>query len=174
MRHICFNHVPSALPGLRILLTGAALLLVCLLLAGRYWQTLRDNAALTQQVAAHQQALQPTRPRAADKADALLTTAETAAIAQAQARIQTPWLPLFNSLEAMQSPQVYWMLLAPDVKRQHIRMTVLTEKRASGWQFLARLKQQPVLRDVKLNSNETSEAAGLRLSAFDLEATWVF
>lgn len=174
MRRVVFNHAAGNMPAMRVVLTGTALLLLCLLLAGLDWQLLRAHARLQQQLAARQQALQPVNTTAASTPDAPLLAAEHTAIAQAQARIHTPWLPLFNSLESVQPARVYWVLLAPDVKRQHIRMTVLAEKRAIGWQFLERLKQQAVLRDVKLNANETAEVAGLRLSAFDLEATWVF
>ncbi|MDP8566904.1 hypothetical protein [Methylophilus aquaticus] len=159
---------------MRLALMGAVSLLLCLLLTAFYWQLLHDHARLQQQMTARQQALQPAKTTALSTRDAPLLAAEHTAIAQAQSRIHTPWLPLFNSLESVQPAKVYWVLLAPDVKRQHIRMTVLAEKRAIGWQFLERLKQQAVLRDVKLNSNETAEVAGLRLSAFDLEATWVF
>lgn len=173
MRRVTFNHAAGHMPAMRPALIGSALLLLCLLLSGVYWQLLHDRAHLQQQLVVRQQAQHPAKTRATTTAPPLLA-AEHTAIVQAQSRIHTPWLPLFNSLESVQPTRVYWVLLAPDVKRQHIRMTVLAEKRAIGWQFLERLKQQAVLRDVKLNANETAEVAGMRLSAFDLEATWVF
>jgi hypothetical protein len=72
----------------------------------------------------------------------------------------------------VQQPQLYWMQLAPDAKRKHIRMTVLAPHRKQGWALVERLKQQSGLADVKLNTSEATDVNGVMMTTLQLEAGW--
>lgn len=173
MRPVHFNHARGARPGMATSLLGIGLLMLLLLLVSVYVHINTGNHQLRQHMAARRLALQPVLPGRAMR-ETPQQQAEAKAVALALVHIQTPWLPLLASLEAAQTAPVYWTSLAPDAKRQRIRMTVLTGQRGDGWTFLKRLKQQSTLRDVKLNANTATEVSGIRLSVFDLEAAWVF
>ncbi len=173
MQRLVFNHVDSRVPGPATLLLGLVLLLALAILGSVYYRLAADNAVLLQNLQARQAAIAPaaeiraTPARASDKAS-------TAEIADAQSHIRTPWLPLLSTLEQAQQPQLYWMQLAPDAKRKHIRFTVLASHRQQGWALVERLKRQSGLSDVKLNASETTDVNGLPMTTLHLEAAWKF
>jgi hypothetical protein len=171
MRRLTLNHAQGQVPGPGTLLVGLLLLLVAGVLLAVYSQLAADNAALQQQLQARQAMIAPAGA-APDKVALASKLASSAELAQAQAQIQTPWLPLLNSLEKVQQPQLYWMQLAPDAKRKHIRMTVLAPHRQQGWALVERLKQQPGLADVKLNTSESTDVNGVMMTTLQLEAGW--
>lgn len=171
MRRLAFNHAQGQAPGPGTLLAGLLLLLVAGVLLAFYNQLAADNAALQQQLQARQAVISPAGALRGKPASASMQ-ASSAEFAQAQAQIQTPWLPLLNTLEKVQQPQLYWMQLAPDAKRKHIRMTVLAPHRKEGWALVERLKQQPGLADVKLNTSESTDVNGVIMTTLQLEAGW--
>lgn len=173
MRRLSLNHARGQVPGPGTLVSGLVLLLISGVLIAVYGQLAEGNAALQKQLEAHQAAVSPvvnkqTNPSLASN------QAVTAEIAEAQAHIQTPWIPLLNTLEKVQQPQLYWMQLAPDAKRKHIRMTVLAPHRQQGWALVARLKRQSGLADVKLNASESTDVNGLIMTTLQLEAGWLY
>jgi hypothetical protein len=173
MRRMSFNHAPGKAPGPTPLLLGLGLLLVSGMLAGVYLQLVNKNAVLQQQLQARQAAISPVKNPQTNLSSAS-QQAITAEIAEAQAHIQTPWIPLLNTLEKVQQPQLYWMQLAPDAKRKHIRMTVLAPHRKQGWALVERLKQQSALADVKLNASESTDVNGSMMTTLHLEAGWLY
>jgi hypothetical protein len=170
MRRLSLNYARGQVPGPGTLLAGLVLLLVACVLLAAYSRLAAENAALQQQLQARQ-AVISTAGKPAGK-PSTLSQASSAEIAQAQAHIQTPWLPLLNTLEKVQQPQLYWMQLAPDAKRKHIRMTVLAPHRKQGWALVERLKQQSGLADVKLNTSEATDVNGVMMTTLQLEAGW--
>lgn len=171
MQALRFNYAQGRLPGPVTLLVGAVLVIVLGLLAAAYHRLVLENAALQQQWQARQSALSA---RQAVKSLAVVDPALTAEVTEAQSHIQTPWLPLLRDLENAQQAQLYWLQLAPDAKRKHLRMTVLAHQRQQGWALVEHLKKQPGLADVKLNASEATEVNGLRMTTLHLEAAWKY
>lgn len=171
MRRLVFNHARGQAPGPGTLLLGLGLLLICGILLGVYSQLADENAGLQRQLEARQAAVSPIKNTPQSLASNQAFTAE---IAEAQSHIQTPWIPLLNTLEKVQQPQLYWMQLVPDAKRKHIRMTVLALHRQQGWALVERLKRQSGLAEVKLNASESTDVNGLMMTTMHLEAGWQF
>ncbi len=168
MQALQFNYAQGRLPGPVPLLLGVMLAVVLALLAATYHRFALENAALQQQWQARQSTLAARQTVKKQVVDPALA----AEMAEAQLHIQTPWLPLLRDLEQAQQSQLYWLQLAPDAKRKHLRMTVLAHQRQQGWALVERLKKQPGLADVKLNASEATEVNGLRMTTLHLEATW--
>jgi hypothetical protein len=171
MRRLSLNHARGQVPGPGTLLAGLLLLLVAGVLLAAYSQLTAENTALQKQLQARQAIISPAGETSLINKQSS-KQASSAEIAQAQAHIQTPWLPLLNTLEKVQQPQLYWMQLAPDAKRKHIRMTVLAPHRKQGWALVERLKQQSGLADVKLNTSEATDVNGVMMTTLQLEAGW--
>ncbi|MGQ2964931.1 hypothetical protein [Methylophilus sp.] len=171
MRRLSLNHARGQAPGPGTLAAGLLLLLVAGVLAGVYSQLAGENAALQKQLQARQAIISPAG-ETISKPDLASRQASSAEIAEARSHIQTPWIPLLNTLEKVQQPQLYWMQLAPDAKRKHIRMTVLAPHRQQGWALVERLKQQSGLADVKLNASEATDVNGVMMTTLQLEAGW--
>jgi hypothetical protein len=175
MRRLSLNHARGQVPGPGTLLAGLLLLLVAGVLLAAYSQLAAENAALQKQLQARQAVIASADAavgKSAGKSALVSSQTSSAEIAQAQAHIQTPWIPLLNTLEKVQQPQLYWMQLAPDAKRKHIRMTVLAPHRKQGWALVERLKQQSGLADVKLNTSEATDVNGVMMTTLQLEAGW--
>ncbi|KQT36282.1 hypothetical protein [Methylophilus sp. Leaf414] len=173
MRRLVLNHAHGKAPGPGPLLLGVALLVLSGLLLAFYIRLADENAALKLALAARQAVTSPVAKTIT--AQSLATHQALAAeLAEAQLKIQTPWIPLLNTLEKVQQPQLYWMQLAPDAKRKHIRMTVLAPHRQQGWALVERLKRQAGLADVKLNASESTDVNGLIMTTLHLEAGWQF
>lgn len=170
MQALQFNYAQGRLPGPVPLLLGVMLAVVLALLAATYHRFALENAALQQQWQARQSTLAARQTVKKQVVDPALA----AEMAEAQLHIQTPWLPLLRDLEQAQQAQLYWLQLAPDAKRKHLRMTVLAHQRQQGWALVERLKKQPGLADVKINASEASEVNGLRMTTLHLEATWKY
>lgn len=170
MQALQFNYAQGRLPGPVPLFLGVILAVVLALLAATYHRFALENAALQQQWQARQSTLAARQTVKKQVVDPALA----AEMAEAQLHIQTPWLPLLRDLEQAQQSQLYWLQLAPDAKRKHLRMTVLAHQRQQGWALVERLKKQPGLADVKLNASEASEVNGLRMTTLHLEATWKY
>ncbi|AKR42663.1 hypothetical protein [Methylophilus sp. TWE2] len=170
MQALQFNYAQGRLPGPVPLLLGVMLAVVLALLAATYHRFALENAALQQQWQARQSTLAARQMVKKQVVDPALA----AEMAEAQLHIQTPWLPLLRDLEQAQQSELYWLQLAPDAKRKHLRMTVLAHQRQQGWALVERLKKQPGLADVKLNASEASEVNGLRMTTLHLEATWKY
>lgn len=171
MQRLAFNHARGQAPRPTTLLLGLGLLLMSGVLIGVYRQLADENTALQRQLEARQAAVSPIKNTPQSLASNQAVRAE---IAEAQSHIQTPWIPLLNTLEKVQQPQLYWMQLAPDAKRKHIRMTVLATHRQQGWALVARLKRQSGLADVKLNTSESTDVNGLMMTTLHLEAGWQY
>ena len=169
MQHLRFNYARGRLPGPVTMLLGAVLLVCLALLANAYHRFALENAALQQQWQTRQSALAAEQTV---KKQVAVDPALAAEIVAAQSHIQTPWLPLLRDLENAQQAQLYWLQLAPDAKRKHLRMTVLAHQRQQGWALVERLKKQPGLADVKLNASEATEVNGLGMTTLHLEAAW--
>jgi hypothetical protein len=171
MRRLNFNYAQGNVPAPANLCLGLGLCLGLTVLVGGYRHLMTENTMLQQQLEAKQLAAAPTRPL---KTTAEISPALAAEVNEVQAHIHTPWLPLLQALEQAHQPNLYWMQLAPDVKRKHIRMTVLASNRQQGWALVDRLKQQSGLSDVKLKASESSEVNGQLMTTLHVEAGWKF
>jgi hypothetical protein len=172
MQALRLNYAHGQMPGPVALLLGVTLVGFVAVLAAAYHRLTLENATLQQQLQTRQSAL--TARQQAVKSQVVVDPALAAELAAAQSHIQTPWLPLLRDVEHAQQAQLYWLQLAPDAKRKHLRMTVLAHQREQGWALVERLKKQPGLADVKLNASEATEVNGLRMTTLHLEATWKY
>lgn len=173
MQVLMLNHARGRLPAPAVCAWGVALLLCAVGLLVAYRQLDAGNMALQQQLHKRQASLQQDVPRQAANGVAA-NQAVASEVADARAHIQTPWLPLLSALEQVHQPDLYWMQLAPDAGRKHLRMTVLTYQRQQGWALAERLKKQAALTDVKLNASESTDVNGLPMTTVHLEAGWKF
>lgn len=172
MRSPAFNYAQGRVPGPIQITLAVIFLLGAGLLLALYLHLAAGNAVLQTQLNARQAlstpaATQRAKPNPMDQALA-------AEMADAQLQLQTPWLPLLHALEQAHQPSLYWMQLAPDAKRKHLRMVVLAHQRKQGWALVDRLKKQSGLSDVKLNASESTDVNGLAMTTFQLEAGWTF
>lgn len=172
MRSTVFNYAQGRVPD-PIQVSLAVLLLLCAAsLLALYLHLAAGNALLQQRWQARQALSVPAASQRA--APTAMDQALAAEMADAQAQLQTPWLPLLHTLEQAHQPSLYWMQLAPDAKRKHLRMVVLAHQRKQGWALVERLKKQSGLSDVKLNASESTDVNGLAMTTFQLEAGWTF
>lgn len=175
MARVVFNFAPGKAPAPGVWLWGGILLLGSLLLAGQYYRLRTGNALLQQQLDSRQTVSATANARQAVSANSLtVDQGLVAEIDHAQSQIQTPWLPLLQGIEQAYLPSLYWMQLAPDAKRKQIRMVVLAHQRQQGWALAERLKQQPLLANVRLKASESTDVNGLGMATIHLEAAWKF
>lgn len=172
MRSPVFNYAQGRVPGPIQITLAVIFLLGAGLLLTLYLHLAAGNAVLQTQLNARQALSNPAatphvKPNPMDQALA-------AEMADAQLQLQTPWLPLLHALEQANQPSLYWMQLAPDAKRKHLRMVVLAHQRKQGWALVDRLKKQSGLSNVKLNASESTDVNGLAMTSFQLEAGWTF
>lgn len=172
MQSPVFNYAQGRVPGpMQVSLAVVCVLAASLLLA-LYLHLAAGNTVLQTQLNARQALATPAATQRAKPN--LMDQALAAEMADAQLQLQTPWLPLLHALEQAHQPSLYWMQLAPDAKRKHLRMVVLAPKRQQGWALVDRLKKQSSLSDVKLNTSESTDVNGLAMTTFQLEAGWRF
>lgn len=173
MRRLVINHAQGRMPAPGTIILGLGLLLTLIVLAGLYHQLATENASLQNRLEAKRLLATPQVSHPA-KNIAAVSPALTAEISEAQSHIHTPWVSLLHDLEQVHQSNLYWMQLAPDVKRKHIRMTVLAQHRQQGWALVERLKHQSGLTDVKLKSSEATDVNGVPMMTFHLEAGWKY
>jgi len=178
MRSPVFNYAQGRVPGpMQVSLALVCVFAASLLLA-LYLHLAAGNAVLQTQLNARQALAAPAATQRAKPNPSAqpnqIDQALAAEMADAQLQLQTPWLPLLHALEQAHQPSLYWMQLAPDAKRKHLRMVVLAPKRQQGWALVDRLKKQSGLSDVKLNASESTDVNGLAMTTFQLEAGWTF
>lgn len=174
MRSPVFNYAQGRVPGPMQVSLAVVFLLAASLLLVRYLHLAAGNAVLQKQWHARQALAVPAATQRAKANPNPMDQALAAEIADAQLQLQTPWLPLLHALEQAHQPSLYWMQLAPDAKRKHLRIVLLAHKRQQGWALVDRLKKQSGLSDVKLNASESTDVNGLAMTTFQLEAGWTF
>ncbi|OEO23936.1 hypothetical protein AX279_19025 [Pseudomonas sp. J237] len=89
------------------------------------------------------------------------------------AEMNLPWNALFNSLESMPRDDIALLSIAPDARKQQLRLTAEARNLEAMLAFHRSLENTQQLRDVSLLSHETLTQMPERPVRFSLSATWL-
>lgn len=133
----------------------------------------------SERVAAQEAALRDVErslPRTASRAlTAQETRARKASLAAAQRiedKLNLPWGALFSTLESLADDDVALLSLAPDPRKQQLRLSAEARTLEAMLAFHRRLEGSDELGDVALVNHEIVENAPERPVRFDLTARW--
>jgi Tfp pilus assembly protein PilN len=105
------------------------------------------------------------------KADAEIND-ETIAANAAIKEIVLPWSALFKSLESVDSADVKLFVLEPNAKQRTLHITAIALDSDSMMRYVDELTQQSILKEVVLQSQETTDISGQKAIRFVIEAAW--
>lgn len=88
------------------------------------------------------------------------------------AEMNLPWNALFNSLESMPRDDIALLSIAPDARKQQLRLTAEARNLEAMLAFHRNLESTLQLRDISLLSHETLAQVPERPVRFSLSATW--
>lgn len=165
-----FRRPPASPAGWGLLALGA--LLLAGVLAGHFLAaraTARAEASI-----AHSERIMP-GVSAAPLASAP-DRAQRAALAEMQRlseRLRLPWDQLFARLEGIEHDDVALLALAPDARKQQLRITAEARDLAAMLAFHRYLESSGELRDVALIDHEIVDEQPERPVRFNLTATWM-
>ena len=86
--------------------------------------------------------------------------------------IVLPWPALFKSLEAVDSADVKLLALEPNAKQRTLHITAVALDTGSMMRYVRELTQQRVLKEVVLQSQETTDISGQTVIRFVVGAAW--
>lgn len=89
------------------------------------------------------------------------------------AEMNLPWNALFNSLESMPRDDIALLSIAPDARKQQLRLTAEARNLEAMLAFHRNLESTLQLRDISLLSHETLAQVPERPVRFSLSATWL-
>ncbi|MFI8479515.1 PilN domain-containing protein [Pseudomonas sp. NPDC078700] len=89
------------------------------------------------------------------------------------AEMNLPWNALFNSLESIPRDDIALLSIAPDARKQQLRLTAEARNLEAMLAFHRNLESTLQLRDISLLSHETLEQVPERPVRFSLSATWL-
>lgn len=102
--------------------------------------------------------------------------AQRAALAEMQRlseQLSLPWERLFANLEAIADADIALLSLAPDARKQQLRISAEARNLPAMLAFHRRLEHSGDLRDVALVNHEIVDEVPERPVRFNLTATWV-
>jgi Tfp pilus assembly protein PilN len=97
---------------------------------------------------------------------------ENTAVRAAIKEIVLPWPALFKSLEAVDSTEVKLLAIEPNAKQHTLHITAVALDTASMFRYVRELTQQSVLKEVVLQSQETTDVSGKKAIRFVIGAVW--
>jgi predicted amino acid-binding ACT domain protein len=97
---------------------------------------------------------------------------EITAVNAAIKEIVLPWPALFKSLEAVDSAEVKLLALEPNAKQRTLHITAVALDVDGMMRYVRGLTQQSVLKEVVLQSQETTEINGQAAIRFVIGAAW--
>ena len=97
---------------------------------------------------------------------------EITAVNAAIKEIVLPWPALFKSLEAVDSAGVKLLALEPNAKQRTLHITAVALDTDSMMRYVRELTQQSVLKEVVLQSQETTDISGQAAIRFVIGAAW--
>ena len=97
---------------------------------------------------------------------------EITAVNAAIKEIVLPWPALFKSLEAVDSAEVKLLALEPNAKQRTLHITAVALDTDSMMRYVRGLTQQSVLKEVVLQSQETTDINGQAAIRFVIGAAW--
>lgn len=97
---------------------------------------------------------------------------EITAVNAAIKEIVLPWPALFKSLESVDSADIKLLTLEPNAKQRTLHITALALDADSMMRYVGGLAQQSILKEVVLQSQETTDISGQKAIRFVIGATW--
>jgi Tfp pilus assembly protein PilN len=97
---------------------------------------------------------------------------EITAVNAAIKEIVLPWPALFKSLEAVDSAEVKLLALEPNAKQHTLHITAVALDTDSMMRYVRGLTQQSLLKEVVLQSQETTDINGQAAIRFVIGAAW--
>lgn len=94
-------------------------------------------------------------------------------IRRISAEMNLPWNTLFSSLEGIPRSDIALLAIAPDARKQQLRLTAEARNLEAMLAFHRSLEDTEQLRDVSLLSHETLTQVAERPVRFSLSATWM-
>lgn len=165
-----FRH-PSASPAGWALLAVGVLLLALVLAASR--QLAAASAHARADLAASERALPGVAALPLSPAEARAQQAALAEMERLSAQLSLPWERLLGSLEALASDDIALLGLAPDARKQQLRISAEARDLPAMLAYHRSLEDSDDLRDVALVSHEIVSEVPERPVRFNLTATWM-
>jgi len=151
-----------------LLLIGATAALVT-------FMALQDINDKTRQLDTDMQQLQQPRQSTRLRLDAKENVGkrdEILAVKGVMAELALPWQPLFKTLESLSTPDIKLLAVEPNPKQHKVRITAESSDIGHMLEYVQKLAQQPVLKDVFLLTHEHTEGGAMPIR-FVVEAAWV-
>ena len=86
--------------------------------------------------------------------------------------ILTPWTPLFNTLEAVERPEIKLMSVEPNMKKKVLRINAVAMDVDSMMRYIDDLSDQKMLKNVVLLSQQNADINAQPVLHFVVEAMW--
>lgn len=97
---------------------------------------------------------------------------EVMAMNAAIKEIALPWPALFKSLESLNSADVKLIALEPNAKQRTLHITAIALDSESMMRYVDELAQQKILKEVVLQSQESTDISGQKAIRFVIGASW--
>lgn len=94
------------------------------------------------------------------------------ALGAVSARLQRPWIALFEAIEAASDEAVALLALEPEGSRGTVRLSGEAKDAEALVRYVARLSASGILAEVRLSQHEARDARGVRVLRFVLTADW--
>ena len=88
------------------------------------------------------------------------------------AELVTPWIPLFNTLEAVERTEIKLMSVEPNMKKKVLRINAVAMDVDSMMRYIDDLSQQKMLKRVVLVSQQNADINAQPVLNFVVEALW--
>jgi Tfp pilus assembly protein PilN len=177
MNHVALNHALSSnkvnVLATTLLVFGGVFSITLLL----YSHQLSSRANLLQHGLQQQSFLAHksnfTRPLLRSKTKVVaVKDDETSALNVAIQEIVLPWSALFKSLESANNPEIKLLALEPNPKQRTLHITAVALNYESMLRYVDALAQQNTLKDVVLQSQESTDMDGQKVVRFEIGAVW--
>ena len=103
---------------------------------------------------------------------AMVKNDEVVAVNTAIKEIVLPWPALFKSLESVNSMGVKLLALEPNAKQRTLHITAVALDSDSMMRYVDELAQQKILKEVILQSQESTDISGQKAIRFVIGAAW--
>lgn len=97
---------------------------------------------------------------------------EALAVNAAIKEIMLPWSALFKSLESVNSTDIKLLALEPNAKQRTLHITAVALDADSMMRYVDELAQQKILKEVILQSQESTDINGQKAIRFEIGAAW--
>jgi len=136
----------------------------------RYRSLVRDIAAKQLELAQSRSTTGQTRE--ARRESPSLGGDDLAAARDTARKLAMPWSALFRALEAAATARVALLAIEPDAEKRTILLSAEAKDYAAALAYVGNLARQETLANVYLSHHELKQAAGQRVLAITVSASW--